>query len=421
MASKKLVRTKIRDLRNGYFDLRVFTKQDADGIVHSRNKRVKANNKAAAERMLRSFIVEVQNENPLTQKEKDSRKMSVSTLLDLYIEDMRLAGRAAKTIENYNNRRARIDEAFDNRTINELTVQRIDNFSKALTEATNRHDEDVSFHRGTDGSEIRKLSKNTTYRIQSLLIQAIKWGDKKGYLTDTVTNRITRLPKDSYSELKIPDIENVIQFVDHINQNELVQMHYKVFINLITWCGMRTEEILALKWDNVDLKHKRIRIEKAEVKISGKGRVSKEPKTRYSIRKVIVPDKVLTMLHEWKTFCDTAYPEWVKSRPDLEKVKAYVIVKQEDGSLPYPDTFNHWLKKYRVRHGFERITPHGLRHFYTTYLLIKGVDVKTVSKLLGHSKTSTTLNIYAAITKEGYDKAESVLNGKTQVTAPDSE
>ena len=56
-----------------------------------------------------------------------------------------------------------------------------------------------------------------------------------------------------------------------------------------------------------------------------------------------------------------------------------------------------------------------------TTLLIKGVDVKTVSRLLGHSKTSTTLNIYAAITKEGYDKAESVLNGKTPVTVPDSE
>ena len=72
-------------------------------------------------------------------------------------------------------------------------------------------------------------------------------------------------------------------------------------------------------------------------------------------------------------------------------------------------------------YGFERITPHGLRHFYTTYLLVKGVDVKTVSRLLGHSKTATTLDIYAAITKEGYDKAESVLNGELPVNTPDSE
>jgi len=58
--------------------------------------------------------------------------------------------------------------------------------------------------------------------------------------------------------------------------------------NLITWCGLRTEEILALKWDNIDFQSKRIRIEKAEVKISGKGRVSKEPKTKNSLRRVII-------------------------------------------------------------------------------------------------------------------------------------
>jgi len=76
---------------------------------------------------------------------------------------------------------------------------------------------------------------------------------------------------------------------------------------------------------------------------------------------------------------------------------------------------------YMRRHGFEHVTPHGLKYFYTTYLLIKGVDVKTVSRQMGHSKSSTTLNIYTAITKEGYDKAESVLNGKKLVTVPDSE
>ena len=155
---KKTIRTKIRDLKNGYFDLRFFTREDADGVTHTRNKRVKASSKSAAERMLRQFLVEVQNENPMTKKEKDSRKMTVSQLLDLYIEDMKLAGRAAKTIENYKNRRSRIDEAFANRTISELTLQRIDNFTKELSEATNRHDEELSYSKGTDGTEIRKLS-----------------------------------------------------------------------------------------------------------------------------------------------------------------------------------------------------------------------------------------------------------------------
>ena len=407
---KKTIRTKIRDLKNGYFDLRVFTREDADGVTHTRNKRVKASSKSAAERMLRQFLVEVQNENPMTKKEKDSRKMTVSQLLDLYIEDMKLAGRAAKTIENYKNRRSRIDEAFANRTISELTLQRIDNFTKELSEATNRHDEELSYSKGTDGTEIRKLSKTTSYRIQSLLIQAIKWADKKGYMTDTVTNRMTRLPKDPFFQLEIPDIKDTISFINHINENDEVKFHYKVFINLITWCGLRTEEVLALWWEDVDFDNKRINVKRAEVKVAGKGRVAKETKTRSSMRKVIIPDKVLDVLRKWKEYCEASFQTWTRQRPDLVKVQKYVLVKQEDGSLPYPDSFSHWLRKYRLKYNFERVTPHGLRHFYTTYLLVKGVDIKTVSRLLGHSKTATTLNIYASISKEGFEKAESILN-----------
>ncbi len=410
MTDKKRIRTKIWDYGDGRYDLRVITKEDADGVTHTRSKRVRANSKAAAERMLRQFIVEVQNENPMTKKEKDSRKMTVSELLDLYIEDMKLAGRAAKTIENYNNRRPRIDEAFANRTISELTLQRLDAFSRELAESTNRHDEEVSYIRGSDGSEIRKLSRNTTYRIQSLLIQAIRWADRKGYLTDTVTNRMTRLPKDPYSQVEIPDIEDIIGFINHINRNEDVRYHYKVFINLITWCGLRTEEILALTWEDIDFDNKRIHIRKAEVRVTGKGRVAKETKTRSSMRKVIIPGKVLDMLRYWKEYCEASFEAWTKQRPDLVKVQKYVIVKQEDGSLPYPDSFSHWLRKYRIKYGFERVTPHGLRHFFTTYLLVKGVDIKTISRLLGHSKTATTLNIYASLSKEGFEKAESVLN-----------
>lgn len=139
--------------------------------------------------------------------------------------------------------------------------------------------------------------------------------------------------------------------------------------------------------------------------------MQKEPKSKSSVRDVIVPEKVLGLLKTWKEFCKVSFPKWFENRPYLEKYRNYVIVNQTDGTLPNPGTFNQWLRRYLERHEFEHVTPHGLRHFFTTYLLVKGDDVKTVSKLMGHSKTATTLNIYAALTKEGYDKVESILNG----------
>ena len=241
--------------------------------------------------------------------------MSISTLLDLFIADMEVSGKSAKTIENYKNRRVRIDEAFKERSISELTVQRIDAFSRMLAQATNRHDEEASFKNKSEGVVIRNLSKDSSYRIQALLLQAIKWGHKKGYLTDNFTSRITRLPKEPYKQIEIPDVDNIISFIDYINQDSLVKQHYKLFFNLTAWCGMRTEEILALTWHDVDFKTKRIMIKKAEVKVAGHGRILKAPKSKSSTRKIIIPEKVLAMLMEWKNYCEKSFPEWLKIRP----------------------------------------------------------------------------------------------------------
>lgn len=241
--------------------------------------------------------------------------MSISTLLDLFIADMEVSGKSAKTIENYKNRRVRIDEAFKERSISELTVQRIDAFSRMLAQATNRHDEEASFKNKSEGVVIRNLSKDSSYRIQALLLQAIKWGHKKGYLTDNFTSRITRLPKEPYKQIEIPDVDNIISFIDYINQDSLVKQHYKLFFNLTAWCGMRTEEILALTWHDVDFKTKRIMIKKAEVKVAGHGRILKAPKSKSSTRKIIIPEKVLAMLMEWKNYCKKSFPEWLKIRP----------------------------------------------------------------------------------------------------------
>ena len=198
--------------------------------------------------------------------------------------------------------------------------------------------------------------------------------------------------------------------MDYLNQDTSIQLQTKVFFNLIVWCGLRTEELLGLTWDAVNLETKRIRITQAVVRIGGSTRVVKDPKSRSSIREVIVPDKVNDLLKTWKEYCDTSFPAWLELRPFLEKYRTYVILSQADGTPPNPSTFSQWLRRYLKRHEFEHVTPHGLRHFYTTYLLVKGADVKTVSKLMGHSKTSTTLNIYAAITQEGYAKVEAILN-----------
>ena len=399
----------IKYLGNNKYLLRAETPQDEEGVKHSKNKTVEAKDWSDAERQLRKLISEVAKEKPATKKQRDNRNMSVSQLLDRYIAAKELEGKSITTLDKYRNYRRRIDEAFKGRTISELTVARIDKFSQNLVGSTNRHDENRATKGKANNNQIRGISNDYKYQIQSLLLRAIKWGDKKGYLTDNVTHRVTKLPKGEYEQIEIPDIEEIKKFINHLTEDNTVENIYKVFMNLVSWCGLRTEEILGLTWGDVNFSKRELDINKAEVKSAGKGRVKKGPKSKKSKRIVPLNNRMITMLTEWKKLCDEKRSGW--NQETLPSVKLqHVILYPSDGSLPYPDTCRKWVNKYIERNGFEHVTPHGLRHFYATYLISNGVNIKEVARLAGHEDEAMTLKIYTAVTHEGYDKALAVLN-----------
>ena len=65
-----------------------------------------------------------------------------------------------------------------------------------------------------------------------------------------------------------------------------------------------------------------------------------------------------------------------------------------DGKPMHPNTTYTWLKRFCESEGIPFKGLHSFRHSVATHAIINGVDIKTVSSVLGHSQTSTTLNIY---------------------------
>lgn len=189
-----------------------------------------------------------------------------------------------------------------------------------------------------------------------------------------------------------------------------VPTQYKVFFNLSLFCGFRKGETLALHWDDIDFSNKEISIAKSVGKTES-GFDYKEPKTQTSIRTVPFPEEVIALLKQYHIeYIQERFRHGTAWQGDLEHGGNIFI--QSDGkrmghTTPYQyfvkhlHRYNEWVKSNPVKakaEGLEElpiIPLHGLRHSCATLLNYLEVNIIDISKILGHSTPSTTMNIYA--------------------------
>ena len=153
--------------------------------------------------------------------------------------------------------------------------------------------------------------------------------------------------------------------------------------------GLRRGEILALQWDDLDFQAGALRVERQVQRIRGELVVS-EPKTRTSSRSVILPAPLLKVLKQYRKTCTS---RWMFPSP-----------KKEDSPLD-PAAVRKKLAAVLERAGCKRVRFHDLRHTFATNALEHGMDIKTLSAIIGHVSSATTLNVYAHVTDEMRQKA----------------
>lgn len=160
---------------------------------------------------------------------------------------------------------------------------------------------------------------------------------------------------------------------------------YMIIISLAT--GLRFSEVLALNWEDIDFKQKTVRINKSfDYRITNE---FKETKTISSNRAVPINDTTLETLKYFKQFNSKEYGNnlFIKTT-----AFGYDHVTNE--------AVNKTLKRACKRAEIPVITFHSLRHTYCSLLIYLGLNIKYISKLLGHKSVSTTYNVYGHLIEE---------------------
>lgn len=149
--------------------------------------------------------------------------------------------------------------------------------------------------------------------------------------------------------------------------------------------------------------------------------ITKKPKTKTSIRDIVLPAAVMNMLKQYRTEqlrrILSLGDQW-EGETNRNKLDDNFLFTQWNGKQMHPSTpyhkFKDILKYYNNSVTDESqklpdIPLHGLRHTSATLLISQNVDVRTVSSRLGHAQTSTTMNIYAHSLKKMDEKAADAL------------
>ena len=203
-----------------------------------------------------------------------------------------------------------------------------------------------------------------------------------------------------------PEIrENVL---DWVMENPIL----KPIIITFTLTGLRPQELIALKWVNVNIEDKTIAVKQAvnrtrefdsEGNVIAKGAKIGKTKTPKSVRNIIMPDVVASVLYEWREYCKDS-----NIRSD------FVFPNTKTGGMRTYSGLRSNLERFKKRHGLleEDISLYTFRHTYATILLEQRENPKIVANLMGHTRVSTTLDLYShVVDNEVYKQTAKILDG----------
>jgi integrase len=223
--------------------------------------------------------------------------------------------------------------------------------------------------------------------LHKALDHAVRWGLVPRNVCDAVS-----LPKQKRHEIQPLTEKQARQLLVAARGHSLEGL-----LTLAVTTGMRSGELLALRWQDINFDTASLHIRRSMGYISGKGYLEFEPKTAKGRRKIVLPGFVCEVLKQHHT------------RQVEERLKAGA--RWQDHDLVFCNIYGGYLDPAHL----PDVRFHDLRHSAATILLSMGVHPKVVQEILGHSQISITMDTYSHVLPSMQQEAMRKLDDVFQV------
>ena len=257
--------------------------------------------------------------------------------------------------------------------LNQLTTRQIQNLYRELQQNGRRRAAQKSKHPGLSSSTIRGVHT----MLHSALDRAVK---EKLLLHNPAEDCV--VPKLQRQEMRTLKPEDMRAYLEAAERRGVLALFYLELVS-----GIRKGELAALLWSDLDAEHGTISVSKQV--------------GRNAVREISIPREAVELLVQEHQ----RHPE-----------SHYLFPSPRTGGMYHPDSIVNLHKKILKDAGLEYIRFHDLRHTFATVALQSGVDVKTVSAMLGHYDAGFTLRTYTHTNRRMQEKAaEKMGNFMAQV------
>lgn len=328
-----------------------------------------------AEKALARFYIECED-----GKVRRESNMTVSELSDIYIEEYVKRYLKQSNMKVVTPAIKRLKEAMWHRKINKLTRLDVQRWVNSMSEPQPKKNDKV-------------LSPKSVRNYYSILSGMMNFAVQMELVDNSPCHNI-RLPRNQKKEARYYNKDEVALFLQALENISEHELKYKAVVYVALFGGLRNGEIMGLNWDDFDENERTISIHRTRYIKKG-GIYEDVPKTQKSIREITLPDNVIALLKELKV-------QQMKEQLILGNKweNSPAIFKNSMGNHMHPNATAKWLRKFLKRNDLPYISMHGLRHTHTSLLAYLNTDKLVISRRLGHSQLSTTLNIYTHIFEE---------------------